>query len=192
MILQVSLQIFQPFLQVVLKYHKGLDMHNIYKDPFLYDIIKENITIFGKKNDINGVSYMAEVLGLCGKSKNIQLYKRLSSNETTKFIKLDELLIMLNEMDKEEQKNILDAIVGKFGFFIKSAPKADEATPVEESMQIGVLEVQGMLGLLADEVIYDLEDGVIDEKEAKRIKHIAVDMRKKLRAIEDKLDEVLG
>jgi len=167
-------------------------MHNIYKDPFLYDIIKENITIFGKKNDINGVSYMAEVLGLCGKSKNIQLYKRLSSNETTKFIKLDELLIMLNEMDKEEQKNILDAIVGKFGFFIKSAPKADEATPVEESMQIGVLEVQGMLGLLADEVIYDLEDGVIDEKEAKRIKHIAVDMRKKLRAIEDKLDEVLG
>ncbi|NOX15978.1 MAG: hypothetical protein GXP61_08140 [Epsilonproteobacteria bacterium] len=168
-------------------------MHNIYKDPFLYDIIKENITAFGKKNDINGVSYMAEVLGLCGKTKNIQLYKRLSSNETTKFIKLDELLIMLGEMDKEEQKSILDALVSKFGFFIKPTPKADETIQaVEVSMQIGVLEIQGMLGLLADEVVADLEDGVIDEKEAKRIKRIAMDMRKQLRAIENKLDEFIG
>lgn len=170
-------------------------MQNIYKDGILCDTIKEAIGSFGKKNGTNGMEYFAEQLGYHGVNKSIQLHNRLSPANNEKFMKLDELFFIMKQMDKDEQKSIVDEIANKYGFYIALAAegKAIKTINLEASVSLAMFEVGGTFGALADEMAMDLQDGVISEAEAKRLKKTLKELREKARSIEDVLDKyVLG
>lgn len=164
-----------------------------YKDESICEAIKEAIVSFGKKNSINGMEYFASELGYNGQNKSIQLHNRLHLGNTEKFLKKAELEAILKQMEKPEQKIILSAMCEKFGFNVCESAKADTfiSTSVELSVQMGALEVQGLLGLFADEILSDLKDGKINYDEAKRLKRICINLREKTRGIEDALKAVL-
>lgn len=164
-----------------------------YKDESICEAIKEAIVSFGKKNSINGMEFLADMLGIHGQNKSIQLHNKLSLCNTEKFLKLEELFFILKQMEKPEQKIILSAICEKFGFNVCESAKADTfvSTSVELSVQMGALEVQGLLGLFADEILSDLKDGKINYDEAKRLKKICIHLREKTRGIEDALKDIL-
>ena len=169
-------------------------MTNFYKDELICDAIKESIVEFGKRNELNGMEYFAELFGYNGNNKSIQLHNRLSPSNNEKFLKVEELFFIMKQMDDSEQKRILDAISSKFGFFVKEAARGDVSicASVEMSVQMGAFEVQGLLGLFADEILADLNDGRITKDEAKRMDRICTNMREKLRGIQDALQETLG
>lgn len=169
-------------------------MNDIYKDALICDAIKEAITDFGKEHGINGMEYFADMLGYNGQNKSIQLHNRLSPANNDKFLKLDELTFIMKQMNKYQQKIILNAFNNKFGFYIKDAAVGDIciAKSVELSVQMGAFEVQGLLGLFAEEILEDLRDGKITHDEAKRLKKICTHMREKTRGIEDALEAILG
>lgn len=169
-------------------------MSDIYKDAMICDAIKEAITAFGKQNSVNGMDYFAEMLGYNGQNKSIQLHNRLSPSNFDKFIKLEELFLIMKCLDQEQQKIIIASFANKFGFHVAQSTKADMfiAHSVELSVQMGAFEVQGLLGLFADEILEDLKDGKITHDEAKRLKKICTQMREKTRGIEDALAAILG
>ncbi len=164
-----------------------------YKDESICEAIKEAIVSFGKKNAINGMEYFASELGYHGPNKSIQLHNRLHVGNTEKFLKKAELEAILKQMEKPEQKIILRAICEKFGFNVCESAKPDTfvSASVELSVQMGALEVQGLLGLFADEILSDLKDGKINYDEAKRLKKICIHLREKTRGIEDALKDIL-
>ena len=170
-------------------------MKDLYKDASILDAIKEAVASFGKKNNLNGMDYFADGLGYNGNNRAIQLHNRLSPTNQEKYLKLEELFFVMSQMDKDEQKIILDAFANKFGFFVAKGAegKPISAINIETIISMGVLDVGGTYGALSEEALENLKDGDIDDKEALRLKKTLKELREKARSIEDMLDKhVLG
>lgn len=169
-------------------------MQDIYKNEVLLDAIKRAIVAFGERTGSNGMDYFAERLGFNGKNRAIQLHNRLSPANHEKHLKFEELTAIMDEMDQEEQKIILEAFANKYGFFVKGkeeAPKAVGAT-LETVVTYSTLELGGTLGVINDDVVQAIKDGKIDKKEAKRIHRSLREMSSQLRGLEDVIVDHIG
>lgn len=174
---------------------KGQTMQDLYKDKIILDAIKSAISSFGKKNSLNGIKYFADELGFNGDNGNAQLHNRLSETNQQKYLKLEELFLIMSHMDKEDKKTIIDAIANKFGFYVAQGAEGKPigSINIEAVISMGVLDVGGTYGALSEEALEDLKDGNIDDKEALRLKKTLKELREKARGIEDMLDKhVLG
>lgn len=169
-------------------------MQDIYKDQLVLEAIKMAITNFGKKNTLHGMDYFSEQLGYHGNNRSIQLHNRLSSTNQEKYLKLEELFFIMDRMENEEQKTILDTISNKYGFYTKEKEESEKpvVATLEAIITIGALELGGVLGTINDDVIQAIKDGQIDDAEAKRILRGMREMHSKMRGIEDALRDRLG
>lgn len=173
---------------------KGQIMQDIYKNPLLLEAIKRAIVAFGDRNGLNGMDYFAERLGFNGKNRAIQLHNRLSLTNQEKYIKLEELTAIMDEMDQEEQKIILEAFANKYGFFVKEkdeAPKVVGAT-LETVVTMSTFDMAGTFGVINDDVFEAIKDGKVDKKEARRIHKGLRELNAKLRGFEDAIIDYLG
>lgn len=170
-------------------------MQDIYKNDAICEAIKKAITDFGKENTLNGMEFFADQLGFKGDNKAAQLHNRLSPSNNEKFLKLDEMRFMMKQMSKPQQKHIIDALANEFGFYVAKGAegKALGNVNIEASITIEAFNIGGDFGVLSEEIAQALQDGKIDQAEAKRLKKVLKSMRENARTIEDIIDEhILG
>lgn len=166
----------------------------IYKDERISAAIKEAIGVFGKKNSFNGMDYLAEQLGFNGQNRAVQLNNHITHTNIEKDLKLTMFFAIMDQMDQDEQKIVLDAFANKYGFYVKEKEEGEKQALValETIVTVGTLELGGTLGVINDDVVQAIMDGKINRDEAKRILKGLKEIHAKTRGVEDALIEFLS
>lgn len=100
---------------------------------------------------------------------------------STKYLRVEELFIILENLETSSQKIILDYINTKFGFVCSEAAK-----PIEDnsSLETLLLKITSTNGEFTKEFLKAVEDGEIDEYENKKLNDIAYVFRSLIRTFE--------
>jgi len=167
---------------------------DFYKDEGIAKAITAAVRNFGKKNNLHGADYFGEQFGFKGENRSIQFHNHINHNNLQKDIKLGMFFFIMSQMDQEDQKTILDALANKYGFFVKEKEEGEKQViaTLETIVTIGTLELGGTLGVINDDVVQAIQDGKIDENEAKRLLRSLREMNGKTRGVEDALNKFLG
>lgn len=165
-----------------------------YKDERIAEAIKTAIRNFSKKNNLNGMDYFAEQFGFGGKTPSVQLHNHIYHENIQKDLKLTMLFSIMNPMDQEDQKVILDALANKYGFFVKEKEKAQkqEGKTIETIVTISVLDIGSTVGSMDEDILQAIKDGELDKNEAKRILRSISDVEGKTRGLRDAIIDFLG
>lgn len=115
-----------------------------------------------------------------------QSLKYMNPNNNDKHFKITDLEIILNNLDKEHKKIILDSLCHTHGFIcVDSANSSNNSLNVESLL----LKISASNGNLADNFLIALQDGKLTSDEKQSLAHIAYCFRSLLIEFENKLKE---
>lgn len=113
-----------------------------------------------------------------------QLPKYLNSNDDTKSLKIDDLLLILDNLDKPHQKLILDYLAQRYqGTFLFN----DSLNENSQSLEHILLSITATDGELSKQFLNAIEDNNIDDNEKTQLNEIAYRLRSLLRIFESRI-----
>lgn len=115
-----------------------------------------------------------------------QVAKYLNPNDDTKNLKIIDLPLILNNLDSQHKKLILDSICQSHGFI------CTEQTPGQNnsnSLENILLNITATNGSLANEFLVALEDGEISQEENEKLSTIAYQLRSLIRTFEARINK---
>ncbi len=161
-------------------------LSNILKDTKLYKAFSYAFSEYDKSFDLKrgtARKQVSEDLGL----KDTNLLNKYFDESSTKYLRIEELFIILNTLDKPQQKIILDYICNKYDFQCLDTADTKKSN---QSLETLLLSITATNGDLSKEFISSMEDGNISEHEEDTLNSIAYQLRSLLRTFEGRIKAI--
>lgn len=155
----------------------------ILKDTKLYKTFSYAFAQYDKSFDLKrgtARKQAAEDLGL----KDTNILNKYFDESSTKYLRIEELFIIIGSLDKPQQKIILDYICNKYDFQCLDTAETKESN---QSLETLLLSVTATNGDLSKKFIESMEDGQISEQEEQGLNSIAYQLRSLLRTFEARI-----
>jgi len=158
------------------------------KNDIFYRAATEAIEAYEDRHYL-GRKHFARLLGYRGPNAHIQLSSALNTTSynpaNPKRLSVDQLGVLLDELDEDIRRDMLEKIVNRWGFGLcANRADADKKGGVMELVTL-LLDLGGHHGGLEETVRRSIEDGVIDEQEREEIRVMAYQVRKLTKMIEE-------
>ena len=163
-----------------------MSMLDLEKDEHFLDLLKTIMTKQGDKHNINFFRYIAPKM--CFSNNGYAQVKTLFVLHTLKFLKLDQLFIILDNLDNDLQKELLDYIANKYNFTLSYKAETKETTP--NNIKDLLLSYSTQNGNLISNFFSASLDGHIDEKEKAELLKQAYAFRSSLILFEKSLERL--
>lgn len=115
-----------------------------------------------------------------------QIPKYLNPNDETKNLKIIDLPLILNNLDNQHKKLILDSICQSHGFVCTVEASKENN---DKSLENILLRITATNGNLSSEFIEALEDGKISDIENEKLNQIAYQLRSLIRTFEARINK---
>lgn len=162
-----------------------MKMHELEKDTKFLDLLTTNMNIQGHRRNITYFQYIAPKLGFAN-NEYTQL-KNMFVPYSLKFLKLDQLFIILNDLDSDLTKNILDYISKKYNFTLSY--KATPSIIQYESMKDSLISFSINNGELSNDFFNAIKDDKLTPDEITILKKRIYDFRSALVQFENELND---
>ena len=158
------------------------------KNEIFYRASAEAIEAYEDRHYL-GRKHFARLLGYRGPNAHVQLSSALNTTSynpaNPKRLSVDQLGVMLDEVDEDIRRDMLEKIVNRWGYGLcANRAGADEADEVMGLVAV-LLDLGGRHGGLEEAVRSAIEDGVIDDEEREAIRRTAYEVRKLTKMIEE-------
>ena len=162
-----------------------MSMSELLKDKTFTTLINYIMTKQGDVTSICFFSYISAKLGFTTSG-----YKQVKNLLTAddKFLKLDQLFIILDNLDNDLQKELLDYIANKYNFTLSYKAETKETTP--NNIKDLLLSYSTQNGNLISNFFSASLDGHIDEKEKAELLKQAYAFRSSLILFEKSLERL--
>lgn len=160
-------------------------LSTILKDSPLYKAIAKSFFNQDKTFGLSKGTTRAEITEALGHKTVKEFNNFLSDSPTsTKYLRVEELFIIIENLETSSQKIILDYICSKFGFICLDSASADDTN---NSLETILLQLSSTNGELSKEFLESVKDGSINDYEREKLNSIAYMFRSLLRTFEMKI-----
>lgn len=115
-----------------------------------------------------------------------QAPKFLNPNDEQKQLKVIDLLAILDNLDDEHRKIILDNLCQKYNFQCLST---SPGVKTSQNLEHILLNITSTNGDLSKEFLLSIQDNNIDKQEKEKLNKIAYDLRSLLRTFENRINK---
>ena len=142
-----------------------MSMLDLQKDEDFLNLLKTIMNKQGDKDNINFFTYIAPKM--CFPNNGYAQVKNLFVLHTLKFIKIDQLFIILDNLDHDLQKELLDYIANKYNFTLSYKAEAESSN--SENIKDLLLSFTSQNGRLVDKFFESFSDENLSTKELKEL-----------------------
>lgn len=157
-------------------------MRDLLKDVTFIELINKIMNKQGDLKSINFFSYIAPKIGF--DSKGYSQVKNMLVPYENKFLKVDQLFIILDNLDHELQKELLDYIANKYDFTLSYSATASKSN---DSITDLLLSFSVDNGDIVSSFLDFNSDGCVDENEKEKLKMKSYLFRSRLLQFENSL-----
>ncbi|MGM0518185.1 MAG: hypothetical protein ACQERD_00920 [Campylobacterota bacterium] len=158
-------------------------LSNILKDTNLYKKIAYAFNLndksFGLKKGMTRLECTTD-LGL----KTVKEFNNYFDPLSSKYFRIEELFIILESVDKPQQKIILDYICNKYDFTCQDTADINNTNNTLENILLNITATQGRL---TQDFIQAIEDDDITDIENDKLNSIAYELRSLVRTFENRI-----
>jgi len=159
---------------------------NIQKNETLLNALKFAIRELGIRYNIKGYDYIAQKLFFSSKVGATNLHQILNPF-TDKYLKVDELLIILDNLDDDLRYDILNVIANRYDFVVSKKVKDD--VNISDFKDL-LLNISSNDGKLIDTFIAAIKDNKITSDEKKEILKSTYILQSLIKHFEDIIKKV--
>ena len=161
-----------------------MSMKDLIKDVTFIELINKVMNKQGDLKSINFFSYIAPKIGF--DSKGYAQVKNMLVPYENKFLKLDQFFIILDNLNHELQKELLDYIANKYDFNLSYSATASKSN---DSIKDLLLSFSVNNGDIVSSFFDFNSDGCFDKSEKEQLKMMSYMFRSRLIEFENSLKE---
>ena len=158
------------------------------KNETFYRAAAEAIEAYEDRHYL-GRKHFARLLGYRGPNAHVQLSTALNTTSynpaNPKRLSVDQLGVLLDEVDEDIRRDMLEKIVDRWGFGLCANRAGADDTGDVMDLIAAVLDLGSRHGGLEETVRRSIEDGVIDDDEREAIRATAYRVRQLVKQIEE-------
>jgi hypothetical protein len=139
---------------------------------------------FSVEHNVTTNQHFADVLCIKGLNKH-QMFASLLNPSTGKDLKVRELILLLDNLTSDTQKDVLDFLAKRYGFIVSESVVAANTT---DSLKDILLNINSINGDVSKEYLLSIRDNEISKSELDTISKLLYQARAVIREFELKLE----